>query len=150
MEVIEQLKVSKEQFFYQLLYSVQMEIENTTNSKISIKDIKKGYSYQKKMTTKVNTSGVVKVIIDDVIENEVYRMRVVTSRGDTITEYRIQEIEPNKIKVTYREEFISSSKYATWNYKLMSYPYVKRGKKKISAMLQAIEAYILESEKKVP
>ncbi|MFV0395411.1 MAG: DUF3284 domain-containing protein [Coprobacillaceae bacterium] len=146
MELSEVLNVSKEQFFNQLLYSVQMEIQDVTKQKINIEDITSGFSYRKHMKTKAKTSGDVKVIIDKVIKNELYRMSISTTRGNTIVEYHIKELDSNQIEVRYLENFESDKKSMGWNYKLMSFFYVKKGKKRISEMLKSMETYILENQ----
>lgn len=148
IEIKQQLNVSKEAFYKQLLISIHADYQEATKEKVSLNKIKKGLSYQKNMSTRANTSGAVTMHIEELEENKLYRMAIESRQGTNYAQYEICEIEPNKIEVRYEEGFNTSSTFAKWNHKLMSMFYARNGKKRMQNMLSAMEAYIIENGEK--
>lgn len=147
MEVKKDLNVSKEEFFYQIMFSVQAEYEAQTGKKIPFDKIKGGLEYVKTMTGKLRNSGNVKVVVDECVENQCYKMHVESNHGTNTIEYLIHEIDPQNIEVVYKEDFHSKSFFQKMNYKLMNIFYVKAGKRRIIAMFESMEAYIKNKDK---
>lgn len=143
MEINEKLYVKAEDFFEQLADSIAYDITNSTGKKVRPKAITKGYSYTKKMKNKMGKNGEVKVTITDFEAPKIYAAKFESVQGINYLSYAIESF-PDSIGVTYSEGFEGKTTSKSLNYKLMSFFYNRKSKKKASKLLRAMEHYIKE------
>lgn len=145
VEVNELLHVSAEDFFKQIAQSVAYDAQEATGKNIRPSQLRKGFSYTKKMKNKVGRKGDVKVTITDYKEPVCYKAKFETANGTNTISYEIEVLE-NGIGVSYQEDFSSDSKATDLNGKIVGALYKKKAKKKAVKLLRAIENYIQEQE----
>ena len=143
MEVTIDLNVSQEAFFDFLVTSIIQDIEQNTSTKILKADIKPGYSYAKKLKTKVGKMGSANVNIVAFEPNAHYAASFESNQGTNFISYQVKKLEADKINVTYIEEFIAADKLKEWNFKLVHFIYKKKSIQRAETNLKNIEAYIL-------
>lgn len=142
IEVKERLNVSIKDFFSKIEESVIYDIEQATGKKMIAKDIKKGFKYTKRMKNKLGRKGEVDITISKFVSPIAYGADFKSAQGINKIEYLIEELEPECIEVTYREEFLGNTNSANWNFKLMNFFYKRRAVRRARRMLKAIEEYI--------
>lgn len=139
MEFKKVMNVRADQLYDAILDSISYE------AKISKKKVVKGFSYTKEMKTKMSAKGNILVTIEDLEENRIYAARFSSAQGENYLKYEINEIDENKIEVTYTEGFEGSSKSKTLNYKLLNSFYRRSFNKKTNTTLENIENWILSN-----
>lgn len=142
MEVTMDLKVSQETFFDFLVASIIQDIEQNTGKKITKADIKAGYSYDKKLKTKVGKMGSANVTIVTFEPNTQYVASFESNQGTNFISYKMKSLEVDKTNVIYTEEFIAADKPKEWNFKLVHFFYKKKSEKRAETNLKNIESYI--------
>lgn len=142
MEINAILDVSQEAFFDFLYSSIIQDVKESTGQTISKKDVKSGYSYDKKLKTKVGKMGGAKVTIVAFKPYKKYRAEFTSNQGKNIISYQVERLEDNKIEVVYGEDFIAADKMKAWNFKLINLFYKKQSIKRAEAILENIEGYI--------
>ena len=88
MELIKELNVSAEYFYGRVMESVLYDIRQHTEKSMS-KDQLSGFSYSKQFAPK--SSG--KIIITEILENQVYAFKTITSRNEFDAKYVIDAID---------------------------------------------------------
>lgn len=145
MEINEKLYVKAEDFFEQLAESIAYDITTSTGKKVRPKAISKGYSYSKKMKNKMGKNGEVKVTITDFEAPKIYAAKFESVQGTNYLSYSIENFG-DSIGVTYSEGFDGKTASKSLNYKLMSFFYNRKSRKKASKLMRAMEHFIKEKE----
>lgn len=145
MEVNEKLYVKADDLFNQMAESIAYDISNSTGKKVRAKNIKKGYSYTKRMKNKLGKKGDVKVTITDFEAPKKYAAKFESANGTNYLSYEIEDLG-DSIGVTYREDFEGATRMKTWNNKFMSFFYNRGSKKKARRLLRAMEQYIVQQQ----
>ena len=143
MEVNEKLLVSDKDFFSLLQKSLLAEINQSTNEKFSIENIKKGFTYKKIMKNKIGQKSDVKITICEFTSNKHYKASLENYMGITFVEYLIEPIDSNSIYVKYSENFETKSKVKDLNQKFLEFLLFKRkAKNRAIKLLHSMESYI--------
>ena len=142
MEVNLLLNVTSEEFFDFLYESIINDIKESTNKTVTRKDIKGGYRYKKEMKNKMGRQGTATILIREFVPNKTYVAVFESNQGENIISYNVEELEENKIGVTYNEEYIASDKLKSWNFSLVNFFYKRKANKNAKNTLRRIESYI--------
>lgn len=137
------MNATPDTLFSAITKSLIYDYSSSTGKELSESDIAPGLSYVKNLATKVKTSGDVKVEITRYETNVCYESKVISNQGINVTRYTLVPIE-DKTEFTYEEEFISDSKVKKANFKIMDKIYSKNNKKRMEALLDAIEQSVVE------
>lgn len=148
VEVQEKLYVSAEDFFNCVAESVAYDISDITGKKTRVKQIHKGFTYNKTMKNKVKQKGDVKVTITEWNPPYEYSAIFASSGGENTLSYQIEDLSDGYIGVTYRENFIGASKNKDMNFKIVNVFYKKKAKRRAVKLLRAIENYVQEEKGK--
>lgn len=142
MEVNLDLDVNKEEFFEFIYESIIKDIEESTGKKLSKEDIIQGYKYDKNLKNKLGRAGNVEVTILEFVPYKKYVAEFKSNQGKNIISYEINNLNNEKINVTYFEDYIAPDKLKDWNFKLMNFFYKKKSMKRAESILKNIERYI--------
>lgn len=147
MQINEMLYVDAETFFDQLAREVLYDINVATNRTLREKQIKKGFSYTKKMKNKLGRQGEVKVIITDFERPRIYGAKFISATGTNFMSYEIEQLEdPNAIGVTYTEEFDGANKTKALNFKTTMLIYKKKSEKNARKRLRKMETFLKQQK----
>lgn len=147
MQVNEMLYVDAETFFDQLAREVIYDINVSTNKNLREKQIKKGYSYTKKMKNKIGRQGEVKVTITEFERPRIYSAKFDSATGTNFMSFEIEQLEdPNTIGVTYTEEFNGANKSKALNFKTTMMIYKKKSEKNARKRLRKMEKYLKDQK----
>lgn len=147
IEITEKLKVTAQEFFSQVIVSVLYDIKSATGKELSEAQLRKGYTYTKKMKNKVGRRGDVTVKITELQAPLRYSAEFKSYAGINKISYQMEEQEDGHIQVRYTEGYDGETKSQNLNYKLISVFYKRRAKKRTRQMLHAMEAYICQNRK---
>ncbi|NBI07205.1 DUF3284 domain-containing protein [Senegalia massiliensis] len=142
MEVNLDLDVNKEEFFEFIYESIIKDIEESTGKKLSKEDIIQSYKYDKNLKNKLGRAGNVEVTILEFVPYKKYVAEFKSNQGKNIISYEINNLNNEKINVTYFEDYIAPDKLKDWNFKLMNFFYKKKSMKRAESILKNIERYI--------
>lgn len=145
MEVNEKLYVKAEDLFDQMAGSVAYDISNSTGKKVRAKNIKKGYTYTKRLKNKLGRKGEVKVTITEFEAPKKYAAEFESVNGINTLSYEITDLG-DSIGVTYKEDFVGATKLKSLNNKMMTFFYNRGSKKKARRLLRAMEQYVLHQQ----
>lgn len=148
MEINEKLYISAEEFFDAIAESVAYDISESTGKKVRPKQIKKGFTYSKKLKTKIGKKGTTKITITQFEAPICYSAEFISSQGTNEMSYHIEPLEDGSIGVHYEENFKGSSKLKELNFKLVSIFYNRSAKKRAKRLLRSIEQFVIEKRKK--
>lgn len=139
------LDVSSEEFFNVLENSIFEDIKNNYK-KANLDDIKKGFSYTKKLNNNLKQEAKVKITIEEYIKNSLYESSFATSKGINTIRYSLTESE-NDIgcNLIYEEDYFSDKTSLGLNYKLMNFLLKRKNKRKVNNLIRSIESYIIEN-----
>ncbi len=143
------LDVDAQSFFDCLVESVVYDVNTESNKHCKAKDLKVGFSYKKKMTTKTNAVADVKVKITDFAPPHRYSAQFKSSNDITTVSYTIEPGKNGGIDVHYEEGFESQSHFNTWNYKFVTMIYNFKAKKNMRRNLRRMQSYILSKPKDI-
>lgn len=147
MQVQEMLYVSAEAFYDQLISEIVYDVNQSTGRKCKANKLQKGFSYTKKMKSKMGGKGDVKVTITALERPKIYAAKFESKTGTNFLTYEIEKLEDEKaIGVTYREEFEGVSKTKKWNYNMVMFFYNHKSTKKAKRLLRNIENYLKQKE----
>lgn len=147
METEQILKVSADDFFDLLFNSICHDISAALGEEVDKSLVSTGYTYSKKLTTRLGTKGKSSVTIDELTRPTAYKASFNTPQGLNTIAYEIEETDPGQIKVKVTESFTAASKWTELNFKIISPLFRKSSKKRVARTLQAMEAYIIEQNK---
>lgn len=142
VEVNERLYVSAEDFFTQIAESIAYDIKESTGKNIRTSQLHKGYSYTKTLKNKVGRQGNVKVTIAEFEYPKSYVAQFKSSTGVNMISYQIEVLDEDSIGVSYKESFEGDTKTHDANFKLVSFFYNRKAKKRAKNMLRSLEKYI--------
>ena len=134
MELIKELNVSAEYFYGRVMESVLYDIRQHTEKSMS-KDQLSGFSYSKQFAPK--SSG--KIIITEILENQVYAFKTITSRNEFDAKYVIDAIDETHCRVTYTEKMESNGAFQAMNDRVVGTLLSYFRKKNMKKMLLSIE-----------
>ena len=140
--VKETLNVSAEAFFYQLLKSAAFDIRMATGKEVREKQLHKGYTYTKKLKSKMGRTGEVRVKITELKAPVIYTAEFTSASGKNIISYVIEPLEAEKITVTYTEDYQGETSSQNLNYRIIRVFYKRSARKKTARKLHSIEEYI--------
>lgn len=143
MQINECLHVGADAFFDQITKEVIYDIHTSTNKTVREKQIKKGYSYMKKMKNKIGRSGEVKVTITDFERPHIYAAKFESATGTNFMSYEIEQLDdPATIGVTYTEDFEGMNTSKSLNHKVTMFFYRRKSEKNAKKRLRKMEAYL--------
>lgn len=144
--VQEKLYVSAEDFFNCVAESVAYDIADITGKRTRVSQIHKGFTYTKVMKNKVKRKGDVKVTITEWNPPKEYSAIFDSVTGQNTLSYKVEDLEDGYIGVTYKEDFMGSTKGKDLNFKLVNLFYKKKATKRAVKLLRAIEKYVQEEK----
>ena len=142
MELKVNMDVSADEFFNVLAESIIYDIKESTNKTITRDKIRKGYSYTKTLKTRLGKDGKVKVTIKD-FDDSKYVASFLSSQGENIVSYEVEELDDKSLNVKYTEAFIGDSKMKSANFSIMSFLFKRGNKKRGYKSLNQIENVII-------
>lgn len=142
MEIDLELAISKEEFFEFLYDSIIHDVEESTGNLVSQEDIVEGFEYDKQLKTKIGRLGEASVILSTFRPYTKYVAEFISTQGKNITSYDITSLDDEKIRVTYKEDYIAADRLKSWNFKLLSFFYKNKNIKSAESRLKNIEGYI--------
>lgn len=142
-QIKRELNVSADEFFARIAESVAYDIYANTNKQVKVNQIKKGYSYTRKMSGKMGNKGEIKATITDFEAPSIYAIHFESKQGDNTLSYVINPIDDDNIEVIYTENYVAASKSKSWNAKIMQALYKRGNKKKVNRLITQIENYII-------
>ena len=128
------LNISASSFYNFLLESLKKEQ--------NVKKIEKGMVFKKSLKSKFSQKVESEVKIIELIENKEYSLSYVTSLGENIVKYKIEEIDSENIFVTYMEEYYTTSFWNKYNNIIVEFLMSYFLKKKKRMILKQVEEYI--------
>lgn len=141
MKIKKELNVSKEEFYLFLYNNLKKEL----NLK---KEIKENMIFEKELSTKFNQKIKTSMKILKLNENKEYSLSYISSLGENIVSYFIEEISDTKILITYIEKYVANSIFSKLNNMIMEILFYYNIRKKKINTLKMIENYILEERNK--
>ncbi|ACZ00688.1 DUF3284 domain-containing protein [Streptobacillus moniliformis] len=136
MKVKQKINVSAQEFYNFLIENLKHEMK--INGKI-----KEGMKFNVNLKTKTNQIAKSNVEIINLVENSRYTLKYISSLGENIVDYKINELNVDNIEIDYEEIYITKSNFQRYNHIFMEFFYsffLKRKKKK---MLKAVENYLI-------
>ncbi|WP_064579969.1 DUF3284 domain-containing protein [Streptobacillus moniliformis] len=136
MKVKQKINVSAQEFYNFLIENLKHEMK--INEKI-----KEGMKFNVNLKTKTNQIAKSNVEIINLVENSRYTLKYISSLGENIVDYKINELNVDNIEIDYEEIYITKSNFQRYNHIFMEFFYsffLKRKKKK---MLKAVENYLI-------
>ncbi len=141
------LKVDAQSFFDCLVDSIVYDINSESNKTVEAKDLKKGFTYKKKMKTKTKAIADVKVKFTQFQPPYHYSAEFKSNDGTTKVSYDIEDSDNGGIDLHYSEDFESKSHFNSWNYKLVTFIYTHKAKKKMKQTFRRMESFILKEQR---
>ena len=137
MEVTVEVQIDAKSYFDFICSTIMNDLEET-----EYKEIKKGISYEKAMTTGFMKSEMCKVKITEYEYPHIVEMHYISKKSTNILRYVLQPINSTSCKVTYRE-----TKYDA-NHQAMTYSgmFEKSYKKKIKKRMRAVADYLNQNK----
>lgn len=149
VEVNEILNVSAKDFFDAITESVVYDACQATGKNIRKSQLKKGFSYSKKIKNSFGKKEDSKVVIQEFEAPLIYKVKFEGSTGYDVMTYKIESLEDEKISVAYSEDFISEFKMEGKSSKMMEKLNNKRAQKRAKKLLKSIEAYIQNKQEEI-
>lgn len=140
MQITKELNVNNDDFFDFLEKSIKFDIKNATDKEIS--DITQGFSYKKELKNQLNQKGMVTTTIEKYERNVCYQSKTTSNQGFNYMTFDVETIDAQNIKVSYTEEFTSSSKMNIINHKFIMNLYKKRMDRRMNLLISNIELSI--------
>ena len=128
------LNISASSFYNFLIESLKKEQ--------NVKKIEKGMVFKKSLKSKFSQKVESEVKIIELIENKAYSLSYVTSLGENVVKYKIEEIDSENIFVTYIEEYYTTSFWNKYNNIIVEFLMSYFLKKKKRMILKQVEEYI--------
>ena len=128
------LNISASSFYNFLIESLKKEQ--------NVKKIEKGMVFKKRLKSKFSQKVESEVKIIELIENKEYSLSYVTSLGENVVKYKIEEIDSENIFVTYMEEYYTTSFWNKYNNIIVEFLMSYFLKKKKRMILKQVEEYI--------
>lgn len=128
------LNISASSFYNFLIESLKKEQ--------NVKKIEKGMVFKKSLKSKFSQKVESEVKIIELIENKEYSLSYVTSLGENVVKYKIEEIDRENIFVTYMEEYYTTSFWNKYNNIIVEFLMSYFLKKKKRMILKQVEEYI--------
>lgn len=128
------LNISASSFYNFLIESLKKEQ--------NVKKIEKGMVFKKSLKSKFSQKVESEVKIIELIENKEYSLSYVTSLGENVVKYKIEEIDSENIFVTYMEEYYTISFWNKYNNIIVEFLMSYFLKKKKRMILKQVEEYI--------
>ena len=128
------LNISASSFYNFLIESLKKEQ--------NVKKIEKGMVFKKSLKSKFSQKVESEVKIIELIENKEYSLSYVTSLGENVVKYKIEEIDSENIFVTYMEEYYTTSFWNKYNNIIVEFLMSYFLKKKKRMILKQLEEYI--------
>ena len=140
MKIVQELKVTQQEFYDYLIHSLIKDIFKYTNEYKSRKELIH-FKYEKKFNE--NTKGIVEII--DLQEPNIYQTKIYIGSNINMIKYEIIQ-ENGKTKVIYTEEIHSNKKLHELNYQLISFISKKSYKNKMMKKINNIENNIMKGK----
>ena len=119
--------------------SLLADVRQNSSKKVSIKDLKPGYKYDKVLANKLGSSGEVLATVLNLEKPRLYEISFLSKQGETILKYELTPINDEHFDITYSEEFVGNGFFNKINYKFMSLFYNKKNIKKAHMVLDHLE-----------
>lgn len=138
MEIRREMHGNIEKCFSLIQESCINDIKQTTEKNVNAEDLQ-GYSYQKRLNTKMGVSGHVTVEILAFEAPIRYHASFTSAQGVNMVTYDLQKQSEDAFVLTYGEAFTSSSKSKSFNFKIMSRLYKRSSTKRANLLLDQLE-----------
>ncbi|OCN03839.1 hypothetical protein A4S06_04540 [Erysipelotrichaceae bacterium MTC7] len=148
MEITKLLRGKKETCYHIFIESVLADINaNSEDGKVYTEtDLHPGFTYYKKLQTKMGKAGRVKVELAQLVPNEVYVAKFYSAQGVNTVSYHLEDEDDDLFGITYSEDFVSDKTSKNLNFSLMSKLYARSSKKKMNLMLNQLQALVDSQE----
>ena len=142
MTVTREINTTAKKFFDLLIISVKHDIKQATGNDVETENLKAGYTYEKNLTNKIGGESKVKATLINVEQPLFYEAEFLSRRGKNTVQYKIEEINQNRIQVTYSESYDPADKISGTNYKIVSFFYKRSSKKRMNMLLKQMAMYL--------
>ena len=142
MKAVKKMKASPEEFYDLMLNSAVYDVEQATGKKVSVEEIKTGYTYRKNLTNKLGKEGSAIGTFTKIEKPYIYEMDFKTARGHNKISYHIAKVDNQSIEVTYEEIYEPVDKRHDMNSKIMMFFYKKSTEKQAKRRLDMMEQHL--------
>lgn len=142
MEVSREMKGSRDKCFSILVESLLADIKDSTNEEVKIEDVKVGYTYYRQMKSRMGNEGKVKVEISKLDVPSNYEAVFTSSQGVNTLSYLLEDIDQDKFRLTYNEDFVSEKGANNLNFKIMSKLFSRSSSKRIKLTLDKLQSML--------
>ncbi|CAM3611088.1 DUF3284 domain-containing protein [Erysipelothrix urinaevulpis] len=146
MEVTKILKGTKEECFDIILEALIHDINQETETEVTVDDIHSGYSYVKILPNRLGKDGSVNVVIDELEVPTFYQARFESNQGTNRLSYSLSDNDSESFNLIYQESFDSPKKMNQWNFKLGNFIYKRSSKKRINIMFDQLQRLLNEEK----
>ncbi|WP_066900853.1 DUF3284 domain-containing protein [Streptobacillus notomytis] len=142
MRMEQKMNVSSKEFYNFLIENIKNEMRVTGK-------IKKGMKFNVELKTKTNQIAKSTVEIINLVENSRYTLKYISSLGENIVDYQINELNTNEIEIIYDETYITEFRIRKYNHVFMEIFYSFFLKRKKRKMLKVVENYLISKRMEV-
>lgn len=129
-------------FYNLIITSIIEDIYDSIGKRVSMEDLKEGYSYNKNVANKKNT--VAKATIKKCKKPIEFVLEMNSHNGTTVISYKTKKLDDNNFMVTYQEEYRSITNRAP--NKFIWYVHERRIKNRTQKLLKTIQNLIYSIE----
>lgn len=144
IQLKEKLEVTGGEFMYVVRNSVFEDAKSSGMEDITLCDVKDGMTYYKTLNTIGGNETKVKTFVNCFKSGEQYSATITSGAGEYALTYLVEEAEDG-IFVEYTEADTYQKTLRKWNSTLVGILRGKKQRKSVTAMLKAMEKYILEN-----
>ncbi|WP_249028512.1 DUF3284 domain-containing protein [Tannockella kyphosi] len=146
MEIKRTLAVSVSEFDDFIIEMIKTDVLNCTEKEPTTQEIVNGYQYRKSIPNKMGKPLGVTTELLEVVSGS-YRASFTGGSGINYLSYIYEQSGECQIDLTYAEDFQTKSKFTMLNFKLMSFAFSRKTKRRINQVLINIENHIIEKRK---
>ncbi len=145
VQLREKLNITCGEFMYVVRNSVFEDAKLAGMEEITICDVCEGFTYYKNLSTFVGKEAKVKTYVNCFENEKQYSATVTSGNGEYAITYLTEEAEDGGVYVCYTEADEYQKTLRKWNSNIVTWLFSRKNKKKIIAMLHAIEEYVLQN-----
>ncbi|API89704.1 hypothetical protein BKP56_10735 [Marinilactibacillus sp. 15R] len=141
MKIDKKLKISTDQFYKQLIRSIQNDILTQTGEEVLEHELE-GYSYDKNFPN----NQIATMTITEIIHNKIYEYKMVTDKNIIVSRYTISSQEKNTCEVEYEEHVEFEGALQSLNDSFMGSVMMYFKKRRFASMLSNVERTVNKNE----
>lgn len=134
MIIEKELNISAKNFYDKIIDSVVFDIRKATGKDVKRSQLK-NFEYIKEFS-KINRA---KILIEDIVPNQVYQFRTATTKNDFTVRYEIEALGENRCKIHYEETMKSYGFLQQMNDAVIGIPMSFFKKRNFKKMMEMIE-----------